>query len=206
MKKLSLALAALALLAAPSRALADAIPYSPIGTPNTDVYSFVAAFDGDIYGYFLGGDAGYGSVVSMSVNDGAYGGGVFQNHNTAVGAQVLFASALAGDILRLKLDVSTDPNGPPPFDFTFFSDPDDNPLGLQHIYATAYTGAIGGCNVLGTTCTYVGWEDLVALGDRDYNDHQFLFKGVTTVPDGGPALALLGVALTGLGMLRRRLS
>ena len=40
--------------------------------------------------------------------------------------------------------------------------------------------------------------------DRDYNDHQFVFIGVRSVPDGGVTLAMLGMAIVGLGMLRRK--
>ncbi len=44
----------------------------------------------------------------------------------------------------------------------------------------------------------------------DFNDHMFVFTGVTTaqsnpVPDGGMTFAVLGMALGGLGLLRRKL-
>jgi len=213
MKKLSLALAALALLATPSIALADAIPYANKGTVNPTVYNFVAGFDGDIWGYFIGGDAEFGSMTNMSIAGGAYNPpdpGTFQNHSTLVGAEVLFASGVtAGDTIDLKLSVSIlNPLGPPVLSFELFSNPLSNPDLNNRVYATAYTGSIGDCDEAGANCTYIGWEDKLVGSDWDYNDHQFVFKGVSTndVPDGGSALALLGVALTGLGVMRRRLS
>jgi hypothetical protein len=58
----------------------------------------------------------------------------------------------------------------------------------------------------------VGFEDISPLGapgnDRDYDDHQFVFvgvRGVPSVPDGGATLAMLGLAVTSLGLLRRKL-
>jgi hypothetical protein len=70
---------------------------------------------------------------------------------------------------------------------------------------------VGGCNFSGNATTgdaaWLALDDSGA-GPDDNHDDWVGIVSVTpvTVPDGGSALALLGAALTGLGMLRRRLS
>jgi len=46
----------------------------------------------------------------------------------------------------------------------------------------------------------------LASSDHDYNDHLFVFTGLTNhgVPEGGMTLGLMSLAIGGLGLLRRK--
>ena len=77
--------------------------------------------------------------------------------------------------------------------------------------ATPIVIPVGGCNVSGNATTgdaaWLALDDSGAGPDDNHDDWVGIVKVTpVTVPDGGSALALLGAALTGLGMLRRRLS
>jgi hypothetical protein len=70
---------------------------------------------------------------------------------------------------------------------------------------------VGGCNFSGNATTgdaaWLSLDDSGAGPDDNHDDWVgYITVTPVTVPDGGSALALLGAALTGLGMLRRRLS
>lgn len=62
------------------------------------------------------------------------------------------------------------------------------------------------CFLAGASTTVVGFEDLPALGDADWNDLVFSFSNVSTVPEPGTMglLALGLVGLSGAGLVRRR--
>jgi hypothetical protein len=98
-------------------------------------------------------------------------------------------------------------------------------VGHNHVYSTAYTRTSDLINSdpklsipLSANIpvgTYVAFEDIPIPGDStsfpdyDYNDESFIFTDVTTktgVPDASSSLTLLGIAFTGIGLLRRRFS
>lgn len=93
----------------------------------------------------------------------------------------------------------------PVANFTWYSDSTLNVNGgLDHF--VSYQGAAG--------ATLNGWtfdandfviamEDL-NLGDKDYNDMVVLVQNVRAVPDGGATVIMLGLAFSGLALLRRR--
>src|SRR5262249_58790261 len=65
----AIAVASLALLLGWGNvARADAIPYPAVGTPNTALYSFTAASDGDIVADFAGTGAGFDLRLGLEVN------------------------------------------------------------------------------------------------------------------------------------------
>lgn len=196
MKKTILVVAALALLALPANVLAGPIPYPNIGTPNPDVYTFFAAGDGPVVAYFYYSDASFDSDIGLIVNNVSQGIYGLENHavTTVYGTAFSFNNVSAGDLLEFELRVSAG--------YSVFSTPSLNSDQMQHVYSTAWAG-----DAVIPAGVYVGFEDLLNLGDIDYNDHQFVFTNVgTPVPDGGFTLALLGAALAGIGMIRRKLS
>lgn len=209
-KQLSLAAVGLVCLAAPAIALPT--PYGSPGTVNPVMYSFVATGTGPVTAYFVGQTAGFGSKVGMSVNGGpvAFSDFGLQNHLSAYGDAFVLGNATAGDILRFILAVDM-AGGIGPIvegdvDYYLNSDPTLNPGGDNHVFSSAYAGDLDI-----PAGTYVGFEDISPLSapgnDLDYDDHQFVFVGVrgVPVPDGGGTVLLLGMALGGLGLLRRKL-
>jgi hypothetical protein len=99
----------------------------------------------------------------------------------------------AGDTIEFFIsDMSTDVD--------WYSNAADNSDGVNHAYATAFTGDASGI----PAGTYVGFEDRGGGGDYDYNDDQFVFTNVasTAVASSAPeastwAMMLIGFA--GLG-------
>jgi hypothetical protein len=212
MIKKTLFVAAIGLVTLPSVLLAVPTPYGNAGTANPTTYSFVATGTGPITAYFVGQSAGYGSMIGLSINGAAPLSFGLQNHiggNTPYSTVFNMGSVVAGDVLRFVLSVDTANGQGPinPFAPSYFlnSDPSLNADGANHIYSSSY----GGDNVI-PAGTYVGFEDISPLsgGDRDYNDHQFVFTGVRDVqgvPDAVSTLALLAGGLTVLGAASRRL-
>jgi hypothetical protein len=201
MKKFILVLVALGLLAVPTTVLAGPIPYPNVGTLNPATYTFTATATGDIIAYFYGSSADYGSDIGLIVDNlsqGIYG---LENHASYYGEPLVLnlpGGVHAGDVLEFELRVN--PGGL--LSHSVFSTPSDNFLGLQHVYSTSWGG-----DAIIPAGTYVGFEDSTLLADWDYNDYQFVFTDVgVSTPDGGSTLALLGAALAGIGLIRRKLS
>jgi hypothetical protein len=206
MKKFILVLVALGLLAVPTTVLAGPIPYLNVGTLNPATYTFTATATGDIVAYFFGSSADYGSDIGLIVDNlsqGIYG---LENHFSSYGQHlVLSGNVHAGDLLEFQLRVNTSGGNPASaVTYSLYSTPSRNDDRLQHVYSTSWEG-----DSVIPAGTYIGFEDIspATAGDLDYNDHQFVFTNVGVgVPDGGSTLALLGAALAGIGLIRRKLS
>lgn len=198
----------LAALALAVPASADPIPYPNGGTVNPVTYTFTAAATGDVIAYFVDQSAAYGSMVGLSINGAAPAMYGLQNHLSVYGSSFNMGSVNAGDTLRFVLAVSTSNGwGPPPADYYLNSDASWNPGGENFVYSTGFAG-----DAWIPTGTYIGFEDIMPLeaGDRDYNDHQFVFTNVqattNNTPDNASTLALVGLATAGLVALRRRVA
>jgi hypothetical protein len=217
MNKKFLSLTAFGLAGFSTLLMADPIPYPNSGTQNPVTYTFTATATGDLDGFFA---AQTGASFSESV--GLLDNGVLtsagyglDNHSSATGQEFDFGHVTAGDTLVFVLNVyGNTPN--PGF---AYSDPSMNGLydtgsasgvGLNHIYSVAYNSTSGDLDPSVPSGTYVAFEDLPGFvpPDWNYGDDTFVFTDVSTVdnsvPDGGMTISMLGMALTGLGLLRRK--
>lgn len=172
--------------------------YTQKGIINPTTYTFQAASTGKIEAYFAGETAGHTSVLGLKVNGVEQGGFGLNNHASAVGEKHDFGNVRAGDTLVFMLKVLTTR-------LNFFSDATQNGDGLNHIFSTAYKGG-----ELVPAGTYVGFEDLMGGGDKDYDDLQFVFTNVAAVATSAvPEPQTWAMLLAGFGLIgfaRRRQS
>jgi hypothetical protein len=207
MDKKILSLTAVGLIGLSSSLIAGPIPYPDSGTENPVTYTFNATASGDLVGYFAGSGAAYTEQVGLLDNGVMTSGGFGLNNKTSVvGSSFDFGPVTAGDTLVFVLNLISPPIG------NVYSDPslnapyDGTAIGHNHIYSTSATAGQADPSI--PAGTYVAFEDLPATGsDWNYFDDTFVFTDVSTtpsVPDSGSSMILLGMALTGIGLLRHR--
>jgi PEP-CTERM motif len=172
---------------------ADTIPYDGIGS-QAPSFTFTALNSGLVTAYFYNSDAGYTSVIGMSVKGGVVGPLGLNNQTSVHGQSFDLGNVNAGDVITFSLFVYD-------LNHAWSSDVAQNADGLNHVFATNFSG-----DSMIPVGTYLGFEDLYGGGDLDYNDHQFVVTNVaaTAVPE--PAtLSLLGAGTIFAGALRKKL-
>jgi hypothetical protein len=196
MRRLLLALVTcLSFLGGANTSQAGIVPYPNIGTANPTVYNFTASFTGTIVAYFAGSSASYNQDISMLVNGVPTGIFGLNNHSSSIGQSLVLGNVTAGDILTFVDRVNT-------IGKSWFSNPALNLDGLNHIYSTSVTA--GQISALIPAGTYIGFEDLVGGGDRDYNDVQFVFVNVASAVPEPATWAMMLVGFLGLAHASRR--
>ena len=193
-------LAAVAALALAPVAQAAVPVYTTPGTANAATYSFTKLSDGDLIAWFVGRSADLDSVLGVKVN--GVDRGTLLSNTSPLGTSANFGFVSAGSVLEFYLSVSSGD--------VWSSDVANNSDSTQHIYSQSWGGneTVGIKAFAASLFTYVGWEDLPGGGDRDYNDHQFVFENVrmtNSVPEPATwAMLITGFGLVGASARRRR--
>jgi len=145
----------------------------------------LVASGGNIVIRFEGSDASFNSLISVNGSTP-----VFPNHSTAVGPTLDLGFFAPGTPLDIVLQVLTTGN-------SFHSGPGaGNPDGLAHANVIYNFGEPGR--------TFVGFEDILGGGDKDYNDYIFSFKSVTAVPEPETNVLMLAGLIAVAWLSRRR--
>ncbi len=155
---------------------------------------------GIIDAVFLGQTADYSNDLYLYLWDAATNdfvpdnaiGLIFNNHSSPVGSEKNLGTFTSGEELVFGIYVNNTGN-----EF-FTGDGSRNPDGIAHVYVDedfSYNGQ---------SATYVGFEDLLGGGDRDYDDLMFAFTNTKTSVPEPSMLCLLGIGLLSLCMRRKR--
>jgi hypothetical protein len=146
---------------------------------------------------FLGSSAAYDNQIGVWVNGSQSGSYGLDNHSSTVGQSINFGHVNAGDSVVFALNVLTQ-------GYQLFSNTAMNSDGIDHVYATAFSGQSNGVTI--PSGIYLGFEDqLSGISDLDYNDEELVFTNVAMVSNPEPiSFVLFGTGLFALGLFRRK--
>jgi hypothetical protein len=191
MKNKKLIFGLMAVAAGGTLAVQAQIPYANVGTENPITYTFTATATGPITAVLTG--AGFG----------------LDDHSSTLGQSFNMGNVTAGDTLTFVINVINPSLGwvysNPALNGTY-----DGGVGHNHVYSVPYDASSNLLDPSIPSGTYVAFEDLPNYNPPDWNyfDETYVFTDVSTVssaPDSASTLSLLGLGLTGVGLLRRRL-
>jgi hypothetical protein len=149
--------------------------------------SIIVAADGNVIARYDGNTAGFDNELYLFNPSTPWATTrIFHNHLDAEGTTVDLGFFTAGTELVFRLHVLNT-------GLDFYSGTGAlNPDSIPHAAVTSAGGR-----------TWVGFEDLLGGGDRDYDDTVFSFDNTrsSSVPEGSATLPLLGLALSALGLM-----
>jgi hypothetical protein len=149
-------------------------------TFSVQAVSFTVKNDGPVNAYFAGSSADYESNFLAFIGKGEHQlpFSVFSNRHASVGDFKSLGDFHAGDFFIPVLQVIT--TG----DF-FWSNPESNSDGLNHVFASSFQLPDG------TSAVLIGFEDILGGGDLDFNDHMAIFTNIEIAPVPEPETYLM---------------
>jgi len=175
-------------------ARADVV-YPNVGTANPTTYTFTApSAGGTLTVYFDSSSAAYEQYIGLMVNSSLTSFVGPQDHTSTAGEAYTFSIAPAASVQTLVFVDHITTTGD-----VFYSDKSLNKDGFNHVYSVPFPG-----NSTIPGGTYVGFEDLLGGGDKDYNDITFVYT-ISAVPEPSTwAMMLLGFSGVGFLAYRRK--
>src|SRR2546425_2232720 len=153
-----------------------------VGALDISGISLVAS-GGEVTAYFAGSAAAFDSTIRL--DSPCCSVELFPNHATLVGTSFSVGAFTAGTSLVFRLHVVTTGDN-------WFTGPASS--NVDNIVHAGIGSWVADASIP-VSGTFVGFEDLFGGGDRDYDDHQFVFTAIRSqqVPEPPIALLLLGI-------------